>query len=308
VLSSAALDAILPTLDEASDASEGDSHPKPFPASREREHETAFEPRPLFSIKPIAPQAGNAFKPKASERDASHDGNLSPDQDVAPDHANPFAVESDAAGVALALAAGSPLIAAHVPAHAEADDATDVERVEPDNHFATAQPASARTGAWWTIPLMCAGIAIVACAVLVPAADDNRRAVHELARIERDVAYFERQSEVNKQFLEHVSTDPTLAERLALRQLRLTRAASAVVPLSRQADPFGMSPYALVTIDPPPAIADYRPVGGFLSKYFLNARTQVYLAGLGLLLTAAGVILGGGSRQPAHPDPENGVV
>lgn len=156
-----------------------------------------------------------------------------------------------------------------------------------------------RTGAWWTLPLMCLGLAIVACAVLVPAADENRRDAHELARIGRDVAHFEKQSEVNKQFLEHVSTDPTLAERLAMRQLRLTRADSRIVRSPVANDPFAMSPYALVSIDPPKPMPEYRPIGGFLSRYFLDPQGQIYLTGMGILMTAAGVILGGGAPRRA---------
>jgi len=171
---------------------------------------------------------------------------------------------------------------------------------EPDSSAIVKAPEqpTGPTGSWWTIPLMCVGIATLACAVLVPAADENRRSVHELAKIERDVTYFEQQSDVNKQFLEHVSTDPTLAERLALRQLRLTRVASRVVQMPRRDDPFSMSPYALVTIDPPTPMPAYRPLAGFISTYFLDTKGQIYLVGLGVLLTAAGVILGGGAGKP----------
>jgi hypothetical protein len=164
-----------------------------------------------------------------------------------------------------------------------------------------------RTGAWWTIPLMCAGIAIAACAVLVPAADENRRAMHELAKLEQEVTYFDQQSDVNQQFLQHVSTDPTLAERLAMRQLRLTRPTARIVQMPHKDDPFSMSPYALVSIDPPAPLPEYRSMGGMLGEWFLDAKRQTYLAGLGLLLTAAGVIFGGGTsrdRTPLEPEPE----
>lgn len=172
-------------------------------------------------------------------------------------------------------------------------------------HLGSPTPAiekPARTGAWWTLPMMCLGLAIVACAILVPAADENRRDLHELAKLEQDVAYFQKQSEVNQQFLEHVSTDPTLAERLAQRQLRMTRADSRVVQMSRDRGPFSMSPYALVTITPPPPMPEYRPMGGFLSRYFLDTKGQIYLTGLGILLVAAGVILGGGEPRAAAND------
>ncbi|MBC7784885.1 MAG: hypothetical protein H7144_13690 [Burkholderiales bacterium] len=190
----------------------------------------------------------------------------------------------------------------------DADDADDQEASQfdpkmPEIAESTEEAVhvySGRTGAWWSIPMLCAGVAIVACALLVPAADANRRAAHELAQIDQDVAYFERQSDVNKEFLERVSTDPTLAERLAMRQLRLTRADARIVDVPRKQDAFSMSPYALVAVEPPAALSAYRPIGGVLAKYFLNTKGQIYLAGLGVLLAAAGVILGGGSGRNAE--------
>ncbi|GIW76315.1 MAG: hypothetical protein KatS3mg104_1378 [Phycisphaerae bacterium] len=158
--------------------------------------------------------------------------------------------------------------------------------------------AVSRTGAWWTLPMMCLGLTIIACALIVPAVDENRRELHQLTRLERDVNYFQMQSEVNKQFLEHVSTDPALAERLAMRQLRMTRPDSRIVQIPQTGNPFAMSPYALVTLDPPPPVPDYQPLGGVLSRYFLDPQTQIYLTGIGILLTAAGVILGGGQTRP----------
>ena len=176
----------------------------------------------------------------------------------------------------------------------EAAFAIEAPSLSPQVPSPKRQDPLAPTGAWWTLPLMFAGIAIVACAVLVPAADENRRATYELAKIDRDVTYFQKQSDVNKDFLERVSNDPTLAERLALRQLHMTRADTHLMPLPGKADPFNRSPFALVSVDPPPALEPYRPVGGLLGDWFLDLRRQIYFAGFGLLLAAAGVIFGGG--------------
>jgi cell division protein FtsL len=205
--------------------------------------------------------------------------------------------DSEPAGLELAepLPEPEPLLAASQDDLDPTPDSTPVFASAPDPIVPDAPPG--RTGAWWTLPMMCLGLAIVACAILVPAADDNRRHLHELAKLERDVAYFQKQSEVNQQFLEHVSTDPTLAERLAQRQLRMTRADSRVVQMSKDKNPFAMSPYALVTIDPPAPMPEYQPMGGFLSRYFLDTKGQIYLTGLGILLVAAGVILGGGEPR-----------
>src|SRR5688500_14417327 len=39
----------------------------------------------------------------------------------------------------------------------------------------------------WTIPLLCAGIAILACCLLIPAADENRRLTWERERLKADL-------------------------------------------------------------------------------------------------------------------------
>ncbi len=175
------------------------------------------------------------------------------------------------------------------------DDVVLSEEIDAESDGVVCSPG--RTGAWWTLPLVFAGIGIVACALLVPAADENRRAMHELQKINRDVTYFERQSEVNKEFLERVSSDPTLAERLAMRQLRLTRPDAKIANLPPHHDKYGMSPFGLVSIDPPPAVPAYQPAGGFLGRWFLDMHRQIYFCGAGLLMIATGLICGGG--QPA---------
>ncbi|MGN6727589.1 MAG: hypothetical protein ACTHLZ_16850, partial [Tepidisphaeraceae bacterium] len=117
-------------------------------------------------------------------------------------------------------------------------------------------------------------------------------------KIDRDVAYFQKQSDVNKDFLQRVSNDPTLAERLALRQLHMTLADTHLVKIPTKAEPFNRSPFALVSVEPPPALEPYRPVAGVLGEWFLDVRRQIYLAGIGLLMAAAGVIFGGGEPAP----------
>ena len=160
------------------------------------------------------------------------------------------------------------------------------------------------TGAWWTIPLTFVGIAITACAVIVPNADENRRDTYELARIERDVDYFQRQSAVNQDFIRRIGTDATLAERLALRQLHRTREGAKVVALGGlKPDRFGASPYAMTRLDPPADLPPYQPVPGKLGEWFLGDKRPQQMAGLGLCVAGAGVLLGGlrKRRRPASP-------
>lgn len=154
----------------------------------------------------------------------------------------------------------------------------------------------AATGAWWTLPLMFVGLLMIACALIVPVADENHRAAYELAKIERDVAHFQSQSDTNESFLRRVSSDPALAERLAMRQLNMIRPDEKFAALKSRHDAFSMSPFALVSVDPPAPMPAYRPIGGFLSRWFLSPRFQIYFVGVGLLLTAAGVVFGGGGK------------
>jgi hypothetical protein len=169
-------------------------------------------------------------------------------------------------------------------------------------------PPAPPTGAWWTIPLTFVGIAITACAILVPAADENRRHTYELTKIEREVDYFQRQSAVNVDFLHRVDSDPTLAERLALRQLHRTREGATVAALGGvKPDRFGASPYAITRLDPPADLPPYTPVPGKLGEWFLGDKRPQQMAGLGLCVAGAGVLLGGlGRRQrPLSPTSDN---
>ena len=150
------------------------------------------------------------------------------------------------------------------------------------------------TGSWWTIPLICLGLGLIAACLLLPAAEENRRAAYELAKINRDVDYFERQSVVNQDFLTRISNDPTLAERLAQRQLRLKRQDTRVIKTQPTGGPFDMSPSSLVAVDPPAPMPAYSSPVSLLSRCCDTPRKQVYFLGLGLFAVAAGLVLGGG--------------
>ncbi|MGC4030717.1 MAG: hypothetical protein QM754_03060 [Tepidisphaeraceae bacterium] len=161
-----------------------------------------------------------------------------------------------------------------------------------------------RTGAWWTIPLTFVGIAIVACAVIIPAAEETRRDAYELAKIEQDVDYFQKQSAVNADFLDRVNTDATLAERLAMRQLHQTRPGVKLAPLGGEKDAFGASPFAITKLDPPQPLPPYQPNKGPLTEWFVGDKRPQQMAALGLLIAGIGVMVGGG-RRPAlsHSHP-----
>jgi hypothetical protein len=165
--------------------------------------------------------------------------------------------------------------------------------------------APASTGGGWTIPLLCAGIALIAACVIIPLCDNNRHLAYERQRLKQELDYVMRQVDVNHDFLHEVSRDPTLAQRLAQRQMKVVREGTAVLQLQGEQGGNNVSPFLLVHVAPPPRLAPYRPLGGQLAQLCLNSKSQLYLLGTGLLLTAAGLVLGGTAPGAAPLDAED---
>lgn len=160
--------------------------------------------------------------------------------------------------------------------------------------YASAMPANPRPNVrsgGWSIPLLCMGIGILACCLIVPQADTNRRLAYQRERLKQDLAQIDRQIEVNKDFLARLGTDPTLAERLAHRQMKVIRPGTAVLDVKGEPLP-EMSPFIISAVQPPPPMPPYRPVAGFIGELFRQPRLHLYLTGGGLMLVAAGLILG----------------
>jgi hypothetical protein len=144
----------------------------------------------------------------------------------------------------------------------------------------------------WTIPLLCAGIAVIACCLLIPAADENHRLVYEREKLRLDVEQIHKQVAVNDEFLKRVNDDPVLLQRLAQRQMKLVREGSSVLELNGQNDQADLSPYLLVSIPPPADLPAYRSTGGVFAKLCRYPRSRLLLTGAGLLLMASGLITG----------------
>jgi hypothetical protein len=142
-----------------------------------------------------------------------------------------------------------------------------------------------------TIPLLCVGIAIIACVSLLPLADENHQLAWEREKLRADLKQLKEQGRVNAEFLTKVADDPTLAERLAQRQMKYIREGSSILTIKGQAKE-EMSPFHLVSVPPPPPMPAYEPVGGLLGTLVRQPRAQLYLCGLALLLIAAGLVLG----------------
>ena len=171
------------------------------------------------------------------------------------------------------------------------DEAQDAE----DEDETCGVPELANVGSIWTIPLLCAGIALIAACMIIPVADENRRLVYEREKLKRDLEQIDKQVHLNSQFIKRVANDPNLFERLAQRQMKMVREGTSVLDLGSGTS-HEMSPYELVHVPPPEPLPPYQPLGGRLAELCRNPRHNLYLTGGGLLLIATGLILGASSR------------
>lgn len=148
------------------------------------------------------------------------------------------------------------------------------------------------SGAWFTIPAMCAGICLIACALIVGQVEENRQLAWQRAKLQTDLDHLQKQIATNADFVSRLSTDANLVERLAQRQMKMVREGAAVLELEGQETPAHSSPYRLVTIPPPPAVAPYEPAPGVMTHLFTHPQIRLYAYGIGAFLVAAGLILG----------------
>ena len=79
----------------------------------------------------------------------------------------------------------------------------------------------------------------------------------------RDADAITEQVKVNDEFLHKVSDDPTLAERLAQRQMKIVRQGTRVLDLKSRGDEEAeMSPFHLTTVPPPDPLPPFQSRGG----------------------------------------------
>jgi hypothetical protein len=179
----------------------------------------------------------------------------------------------------------------------ERSDAQAVEAPVPEREIPARRRGNPEPATAWTIPLLCAGVALIACCCVIPAADENRRLVWERERLKADLAQIEKQVAVNNEFLARVADDSTLLERLAQRQMKLVREGTSVLELKGQDENQDVSPYPLLTVPPPEPIPTYRAIGGVFSELCRHPRSRLLLMGGGLMLIACGLVLGYAPRR-----------
>ena len=170
-------------------------------------------------------------------------------------------------------------------------------------------------GGGWTVAALCFGIGLIACCVLIPQADANRRLAYERERLQVDLDSIKKQVSTNAEFLQRVADDPNLAERLAQRQMKKIREGTRVLELKKNRGaaagqgagkgrtstlPDDVSPFHLVAVAPPPPMPPYQPSGGRLASLCYDPHKRLYLMGFGLLLMAAGLVCGF-APAPARP-------
>ncbi|MGF1634247.1 MAG: hypothetical protein ACFCVE_10400 [Phycisphaerae bacterium] len=160
-----------------------------------------------------------------------------------------------------------------------------------------AEPAGP-SGGVWAIPLLCAGLALIACCLLIPAADANRRLAWEQEKLKRDAAFVTEMVAASQDFLVRFGTDEALSERLAVRQLRLVPEGSASLDVAGSDVPFAASPFALVRVEPPEPMPVYQPVGGRLTELCLRDDARLLMTAAGLMLVAVGLITGTNPPPP----------
>ena len=216
----------------------------------------------------------------------------------------PFDAAADAEAVADLDAAAQVV--------ADAEPVAAVVAVDPADAVSYESPVPAEpliddlgpapAGGGWTLTMLCVGIALIACCLLIPQADSNRRLAYERERLKVDLESLKKQVATNDEFLKRVADDPNLAERLAQRQMKIIRQGTRVLELKKTPGgnaptPDDMSPFHLVHVAPPPPMPPYQPNGGRLANICYDPHKRLYLLGAGLFLMAAGLVMGFGPKD-----------
>ncbi len=144
----------------------------------------------------------------------------------------------------------------------------------------------------WTIMLLCAGIALIAAAILIPEADENRRLLWQAEQLRLDLDRVQKQVATNEEFVRRAAEDPILQERLVQRQLKYIRQGAGVLDLN-QTEEFGAhSPFPLVAVPPAPQLDPPVTIGGKFADMCRDSRRRLQLIGGALMLVALGLVLG----------------
>jgi hypothetical protein len=149
----------------------------------------------------------------------------------------------------------------------------------------------------WSLPMLCAGLGLIAICVLVPAAETNKRLTADRDKLKRDLTYTESQVSANQEFLSVAGTDPEISERLAQRQFRQIRQGTSVMELKGLNQKIEASPFEMISVPPPPPTEEYHPLTGILGDICGDAHRQMYTVGLGMFMAATALVLGASGKE-----------
>jgi hypothetical protein len=151
--------------------------------------------------------------------------------------------------------------------------------------------------AWWTLPLLALGLGIVACAILIPAAEENRLAEAERRRLTAEVEALAQRASLNEDFLARIHRDKHIAKRLA-RQAAPPKPDSRLVVLAAGLDASTISnPLAMLEPQPVELLPPPPPADGLLPRWCLDSRGRLGVAGAGLFACLV-ALLAGDRRVP----------
>lgn len=194
------------------------------------------------------------------------------------------------------IAAEEPAIA---PTHARAS--ADPHLPLPAPAVATSQMRSAQkalrppglSGAWWSIPMLSAGICLISSAMIIQQVEENREMAWQRNKLKNDIEHIEKQLNANDDFITRIGKDSGIAERLAQRQMKMIRQGSAVLDVKGLDNSCESSPFRLITIPPPPLVKPYERAPGLLTRLFANPQIRLIAYGLGSFMLAVAIVLPG---------------
>jgi hypothetical protein len=144
----------------------------------------------------------------------------------------------------------------------------------------------------WTLILIAVGIGAIACCLLIPQADENRKLRWEVEKLKGDMDHFEKQVAVNDEFLRRVNQDPAVMERLAQRQMRLVKKGTSVLDIGEATQSGSQSAFGLLGVAAAPPMPEIRYPGGKFENLCRDPKSRLYLLGGGFMLVAMGLVLG----------------
>jgi hypothetical protein len=172
--------------------------------------------------------------------------------------------------------------------------------MDEDSSIDEAEP----TGGVWAIPMLALGVGLIACCLVIPAAEDTSKVMFERERLRAERESLSRQVTLNEEFLDRIHSDRELALRLAARQRTETEEGVGIItptwdrPGGGGLGNFAMSPFALVAAEPVLQPDGPTPApGGKLAAFCREPRARLVVLGVGLFCCMLGLLGGGGARD-----------